>query len=96
MIYLIYQMKEKERENKMRCFHCPLKFHCALVLWDAWNVNLEMCNCTNDKLVCLDNPFRVDQKLLEEWKKGNPMPLTYEYLGKTHYVNEKRPLILLR
>lgn len=70
----------------MRCFHCPLKFTCALWFWDAWNVNLEMCNCTDERLICLDNVFKVDQDLLAEWKKENPKPRSYEYLGKKHFI----------
>lgn len=55
----------------MHCFSCPLKFSCALWFWDAWNVNFEMCDCTDERLICLDTPFRVDQELLEEWRKDH-------------------------
>lgn len=74
----------------MRCFHCPLKWSCALWFWDAWNVNLKMCDCTDERLVCLDSPFNVDLELLKEWKKNNPMPATYEYLGTTYSLNYYR------
>lgn len=53
----------------MTCFHCPQKWHCAIWLHGLWNVNKPLCNCIDDRLIALDNPFHVDKKLLEEVKK---------------------------
>ena len=54
----------------MTCFECPLKFKCALWLWSAWDVNWELCSCTDERLVALDQPFYVDLKLLKEYKEN--------------------------
>ena len=54
----------------MKCFECPLNFNCALWLWSAWDVNWELCNCTDERLVALDQPFYVDLKLLKEYKEN--------------------------
>jgi hypothetical protein len=53
----------------MKCYNCPLKFHCALWFWDVWNVNWEMCDCTDERLIAVRTPFEVDQELLAEYKK---------------------------
>lgn len=54
----------------MKCYYCPCKWKCALWLFEAWNVNWEMCDCTDERLIALDSPFEVDKKLLEKFKKG--------------------------
>lgn len=71
----------------MKCFGCPLKFSCALWFWGAWDVNLDMCNCIDVRLVCLDNVAKVDQILLNEWKEENPKPIKHydKYTKKIYY-----------
>jgi hypothetical protein len=55
----------------MRCYCCPLKWTCALWLFDVWNVNCGLCNCTDERLIALDNPFEVDLVLLNNFKMKN-------------------------
>lgn len=64
----------------MKCFYCPLKWSCALWLWDIWNVNWNMCDCTDERLVALKNPFSVDREVLKEYKL---------YLIKNHIIGER-------
>ena len=53
------------------CFSkCPLRSGCALWLWDAWNVNYPMCDCSDERLIALGNSFAPDFDLLEKWKLG--------------------------
>lgn len=56
-----------EDNRYTRCWECPFKFSCALWLFDKWNVNWEICNCTDERLVALENPFEVDYDLLDKW-----------------------------
>lgn len=60
----------KQEDNPATCFHCPLKFSCALWLWDIWNVNLPICECTDERLVALNDAFAVDRALLAAYKKN--------------------------
>lgn len=55
------------------CFHCPLRSNCSLWLWDAWNVNLPMCDCDDERLVNLKNSFEPDWALLERWSVRHPI-----------------------
>ena len=69
-LYKTATTDEEWEKNNNTCWNCPLKWHCALWLFDKWNVNKEMCNCTDERLIALDNPFNVDFELLNKWGQG--------------------------
>lgn len=50
-----------------KCWDCPCKFSCALWFFDKWNVNWEICNCTDERLIALEDVFKVDHDLLDRW-----------------------------
>lgn len=57
------------------CFEkCPLRHGCALWLWDAWNVNNPMCDCTDERLIWLENSFNPDFDLMKKWIDGKLTP----------------------